>query len=668
VARGYLNRAELTRERFVSDPFVQQAGARMYKTGDLGRWLADGAIEFLGRNDDQVKIRGFRIELGEIEARLRECEGVKDAVVVAREEGRARGGEKRLVAYYTVEQRTEGGEVELSAEQLRAHVAKKVPEYMVPAAYVRMKKIPLTRNGKLDRRALPEPEGDAYVQRGYEEPLGEMEERVAGIWAEVLKVERVGRQDNFFELGGHSLLAVRVVSRVREMVGVEVGIREMFARPVLAEFAQAVREAARSVLPPIRRVEGRENLPLSFAQQRLWFLAQMGVSRAYHIPVGMRLRGTLDVGALGRALERIVERHEVLRTRFELVEGEPVKRIEREEGSRFHLREQDLRGCEDVQTELERLMGEEAEEGFDLEQGPLIRGRLVRLGEEEHALLITMHHIVSDGWSMGVLMEELSALYGAYVRGEQERLPELGVQYADYAVWQREWMEGEVLRQQAEYWKKELEGAPAVLELPKDHERAAEPDYAGEVVGLTLGEELTAGLEELSRRQGVTLYMTLLAGWAALLGRLSGQEEVVIGTATANRGRSEIEKLIGFFVNTLAMRVEVSGGVTVGELLERVKEKALGAQQNQEMPFEQVVEMMQPVSSLTHSALFQVMFAWQNTEQSRLELEGLEAEPLRLGTHVVAKFDLGLSLRLDGRRIAGGLEYATELFERETVE
>ena len=312
VARGYLNRPELTKERFMRDPFAGEAGARMYRTGDLGRWLADGTIEFLGRNDDQVKIRGFRIELGEIEARLGECEGVKEAVVVAREEdGR---GEKRLVAYYTVGQRTEGGDPELAAEQLRAQVAKKLPEYMVPAAYVRMEKLPLTRNGKLDRKALPEPEEGAYARREYEAPVGEVEKVVAGIWGEVLKVERVGRGDNFFELGGHSLLAVRVVSRVRELLGVEVGIREMFARSVLGEFAQAVGKAGRSVLPRVRRVERREHVPMSYAQQRLWFLAQMGVSRAYHIPVGMKLRGVLDGGALRRALERIVERHEALRT------------------------------------------------------------------------------------------------------------------------------------------------------------------------------------------------------------------------------------------------------------------------------------------------------------------------------------------------------------------
>ena len=342
LAHGYCNRPELTAERFVPNMFSGEPGARMYRTGDLCRWKEDGTVDFIGRNDFQVKVRGFRIELEEIEARLArlsrnwQCGGGG-----AGEMSLAISG---LVAYYTCGKRSDGQEEEVGAEQLRRHVGSRLPEYMVPAAYVRMEKIPLTRNGKLDRRALPEPEGDAYVQHGYEAPVGEVETVLAGIWAEVLKVERVGRQDNFFELGGHSLLAVRVVSRVRQVVGVEVGIREMFARPVLGEFAQAVKVAGRSVLPPVGRVERTERMPLSFAQQRLWFLAQMGVSRAYHIPVGMKLRGALDGGALRRALDRIVERHEALRTRFVQVEGEPVQRIEAAEGSRFHLLEHDLRG------------------------------------------------------------------------------------------------------------------------------------------------------------------------------------------------------------------------------------------------------------------------------------------------------------------------------------
>src|SRR3984885_5393579 len=422
-------------------------------------------------------------------------------------------------------------------------------------------------------------------------------------------------------------------------------------------------------LQQIASVSRSERIPLSYAQQRLWFLAQMeGVSEAYHIPFGLRLKGKLDQGALRQALDRIVMRHEALRTTFITVDGEAVQRIIPVEESRFHLIEHDLRGDEEVKGERERLVAEEARTSFDLESGPLIRGRVIREGEDEYVLLVTMHHIVSDGWSMGVLVNELSVLYGAFVRGEEDPLPALSVQYADYAVWQRKWIEGEILKQQADYWKTTLAGAPALLELPTDHVRPKEKDYAGGFSRLVLDAGLTAGLKELSQRHGTTLYMTLLAGWAALLARLSGQGDVVVGTPVANRGRSEVEGLIGFFVNTLALRVDLSGSPTVVELLERVKEQALAAQQHQDIPFEQVVEITKPVRSLSHSPLFQVMFAWQNTPQGKLELSGLTLAPLSEVSHTIAKFDLVLSLQEAGDRIVGGLEYAESLFEPATIE
>ena len=464
VARGYLNRAELTAERFVKDPFASEPEARMYKTGDLGRWLPDGNIEFLGRNDFQVKIRGFRIELGEIESRLRECAGVREAVVLAREDG---AGDKRLVAYYTTARAGESEQETWSAEALRNHLAGRLPEYMVPAAYVRLESLPLTPNGKLDRKALPAPEAEAYASRGYAPPQGEIETKLAAMWAEVLKLDRVGRHDNFFSLGGHSLLAVRVVSRLRQELGMEVAIRDLFAHPVLADLAKALGSAARIELPPITPAQRSGRLPLSFAQQRLWFLAQMeGVGEAYHISGGVRLKGDLDRAALRRALDRILIRHEALRTTFAFLDGEPVQRIAAIENSRFALLEHELREHRAAQAELDRLMGMEASAPFDLEHGPLIRGRLIRLADDEHALLLTMHHIVSDGWSMGVLINELSALYNAFLRGEDDPLPELDIQYADYAVWQRQWIEGEVLQQQAAYWKTALADVPALLELP----------------------------------------------------------------------------------------------------------------------------------------------------------------------------------------------------------
>ena len=660
VARGYLNRPELTAERFLPDPFV--AHGRMYKTGDLGRWRQDGNIEFLGRNDFQVKIRGFRIELGEIEARLSEYADVREAVVLAREDT---AGDKRLVAYYT----TTATDMEPGAEELRAHLSAKLPDYMVPAAFVKLERLPLTANGKLDRKALPAPEGDAYATRGYEPPQTETEAAVARIWAEVLKLERVGRHDNFFELGGHSLLAVRVMSRLRESLNVEVAIRDLFARPVLADFARDLESAAQTTLPLITRVERSQPIPLSFAQQRLWFLAQMeGASEAYLIPFGVRLKGELNQAALHKALDRIGERHEALRTTFKFVNEEPLQRIDAQQEHGFLLVEHDLREHDEAQQELARVMEEEARAPFDLETGPLIRGRLIRLAQDEHALLITMHHIVSDGWSMGVLLKELSTLYSAFVQGQSDPLPQLQVQYADYAMWQRKWMEGEVLKQQADYWKATLAGVPELLEIPADHPRPAQQDYAGDRLRVLLGEELTAGLKELSKRQGTTLYMTLLAGWAALLARLSGQQDVVIGTPAANRGRVEIEGLIGFFVNTLAVRVEVEGSPTVAELLGRVKAQTLAAQQHQDIPFEQVVEFTKPVRSLSHSPLFQVMFAWQNVPEGRLELPGTKLLPLGGPQRVMAKFDVTLSLQEAGNRIVGGIEYATSLFERSTIE
>ena len=432
VARGYAGRAGLTAERFVADPFSGDPGARLYRTGDVGRWSSEGTLEFMGRRDFQVKVRGHRIELGEIEARLGEHGGVREVVVMAREDV---AGDKRLVAYWV-------GEEGVEAEGLRSHLSERLPAYMVPAAYVRLKSLPLTPNGKVDRRALPVPEGDAYARRGYEAPVGEVESALAEIWEEVLGVERVGRWDHFFELGGHSLLAVQVISRVRQVLEVEVALGELFARPVLGDFARILAQATRAELPPIEPVAREGRLALSFAQQRLWFLEQLGdLGSTYHIPKWLRLKGALDRDALHRALERIVTRHEALRTTFQVVDGAPEQRIVGADIG-FQLMEHDLGDSRDAGVKLRRLISEETGTPFDLEGGPLIRGRLICLAEADHVLLLTMHHIVSDGWSMGVLTHELSVLYGAFSRGEADPLPPLEVQYADYAAWQRKWVEG----------------------------------------------------------------------------------------------------------------------------------------------------------------------------------------------------------------------------------
>ncbi|HEV3049518.1 MAG TPA: condensation domain-containing protein, partial [Longimicrobium sp.] len=470
VARGYLDRPALTAERFVPDPFSGEPGARMYRTGDRLRWQGERKLEFVGRVDEQVKIRGFRIEPGEIEAVLSAHAAVREAQVVAREDA---PGDRRLVAYYLADE-------PVAVDALTSHLADRLPGYMVPAAYVWMEAWPLTPHGKVDRKALPAPAGDAYAAREYEAPVGQTEQAVAAIWADVLGTERVGRRDRFFELGGHSLLAVRVASRVRQALGVQALQGDLFERPVLADFARGLQTAARAEATPIARVERSGPLPLSFAQQRLWFLEQLGgTGAAYHIPLHLRLRGALDHGALVRALDRIVARHEALRTTLCAVDGEPVQHIAPVGESAFRLVEHDLRASSDAEDELRRLMQEEASAPFDLERGPLFRGRLVRMAADDHVLLLTMHHIVSDGWSMGVLHRELGALYAAFARGEGDPLPPLPVQYADYAVWQREQLRGEVLDRQIGYWKERLAGAPALLELPTDRPRPPVQSHRG---------------------------------------------------------------------------------------------------------------------------------------------------------------------------------------------
>ncbi|HST57606.1 MAG TPA: amino acid adenylation domain-containing protein, partial [Longimicrobium sp.] len=499
VARGYQGRAAMTAERFVPDPFYARGGARLYRTGDRARWRADGAIEYLGRLDFQVKIRGFRIELGEIESVLRAHESVADCVVVAR----ADAGEQRLVAYVV-------GDVE--TEALRAHVRRSLPEYMLPSAFVLLDALPLTANGKLDRKGLPAPDFASAADR-YVAPRTPAEEVLAGIWAEVLRLERAGVEESFFDLGGHSLLATRVVSRVRELFGVELPLRALFEGPTVAELAGRVEEMGRAelpVLPPVVPTDRTGPLPLSFAQERLWILHQMEPEGAgYNMPWSGRLRGHLDACALERALGELVRRHEALRTTFSPVEQGAVQVIH--PAATVGLPVLDLTGLapEIREAEARRLAREDAERPFDLERGPLLRATLLRLAGEEHVLLLTMHHIVSDGWSMGVLFRELFTLYQSLSQPSgAERpasaLPPLPVQYADFAVWQRGWLRGEVLRRRLDWWRERLGGAPPALELPTDRPRPAVASSRGASHGFRLPAETTRGLRSLARREGAT--------------------------------------------------------------------------------------------------------------------------------------------------------------------
>jgi amino acid adenylation domain-containing protein len=658
VARGYLGRPAMTAERFLPDPFSRIPGARMYATGDRVRWTAEGEIDFIGRTDFQVKVRGFRIELGEIEAALRTHPAVADAVCVAR----ADEGGARLIAYVVAP--AAGAEL---PEALRAHLKARLPDYMVPAATVVLDAFPLTPNGKLDRKALPAPEYAADADR-YVAPRTPVEEVLAEIWAEVLRLERVGVQESFFDLGGHSLLATRVVSRIREVFGVEVPLRALFAGPTVSELAGRVEEMRRAgegaSLPPLTPVPREAPLPLSFAQERLWFLHQMEPEGAgYHMSQSRRLRGHLDVSALERALGAMTERHESLRTTFRPVEQGAMQVVH--PAVRAHLPVLDLTGFapQAREQEVRRLAREDAERPFDLERGPLLRATLVRLADEEHVLLLCMHHIISDGWSMGVLFRELFTLYES-----ASPLPPLAVQYADFAVWQRGWLQGEVLRRQLAWWRERLGGAPPTLELPTDRPRPAVASSRGASHGFRLPADVTRGLRSLARREGATLYMVAHAALDLLLSRWSGQEDLVVGSPIAGRTQVGTEGLIGFFVNTLALRIDLSGDPTFQELVRRVRETALGAYAHQELPFERLVEEVAPERGLSHTPLFQVMFALQNVDYGAgAVIAGLRLEPFR-GEVRTVRFDLELDLHEVGEELVGSLRFRTDLFDAATIE
>ncbi|EET05412.1 amino acid adenylation domain protein [Burkholderia pseudomallei 1710a] len=667
VARGYLNRPELTRERFIDDPFV--TGGRLYRTGDLARWRTDGSLEYLGRNDFQVKIRGFRIELGEIEAQLAKVTGVREVVVLARDSAAdtdqnadlnasatANSSEKRLVAYYT-------GDADVAA--LRAQAAQHLPSYMVPSAYVRLDAWPLTPNGKLDRRALPAPADDAYARAEYEAPQGAKEEALAAIWRELLHVERVSRHDNFFELGGHSLLAVQLVSRLRQALSVEVALGTVFDAPVLSALAERLEAENTAVLPPIPLAPRDGRIALSLAQQRLWFLTQLeGVSEAYHMSGAVRLDGPLNREVLQRALNRIVMRHEALRTCFAREEGEPIQVIQPH--ADLTVSYHDLREAEQSEQRAKDLSQAHASAPFDLSRDLPVRVLLLQLEDEAHVVQVVMHHIASDGWSVGVFLQELSALYGSFIAEQGDPLAPLPLQYADYAAWQRRWLASGQLEKQGAFWQTNLSGAPTLLELPTDRPRPPKQSHAGASVEVKLGAALSERVKRLSQRHGVTPYMTLLSSWAAVLSRLSGQEEVVIGSPVAGRNRTEVEALIGFFVNTLALRLDLSSEPTVGELLKRTKAQVLSAQAHQDLPFDQVVERVKPPRSTAHPPLFQVMFVWQNMPAGELTIPGLTIRAVETPLQT-AQFELTLSLQEAGDDIVGHLNYASALFDESTV-
>ncbi len=660
VARGYLGRPDLTAERFVPDSFSQRPGARLYRTGDMARWRPDGTLAFAGRRDHQVKLRGHRIELGEIEAALAACPGVREAVAVAQGEG----SERRLVAYVA------GGGAPVAAVAVRAALAGRLPAVMLPEVVV-LDALPRTPNGKVDRRALPAPERPGSGV-GLRSPRTPTEEILAGIWEAVLGRPGVGVDENFFAVGGHSLLAAQVVARVREHFGVELPVARVFEAPTVEAQAREIAVASAPDAPPLRplarRPGGGERWPLSFAQEGLWFLAQLDpASTSYNLSHAVEAVGDLDLRSLRRALAALVERHEVLRTTFGVEEGRGFQQPGPPWAPDLPL--VDLQGLapDRRDREVQRLTAAEAQRPFDLTRGPLLRTAVLRLGAAEHVVLLAIHHIVADGWSMGLLVRDLAELYQGLREARAPRLPALPVQYADYAAWQRSWLSGTALERRLAFWREELAGAPVVLELPADHPRPASGSHRGGRRPVHLGEPLRRGLRQLAQGSGATLFMALAAGFAALLARHANRDDLLLGAVTAQRDRFGTDEVIGLFANTLVLRADLSGQPSFRELLRRVRRTALAALSHGDVPFEKLVEELRPERDLAHSPLVQVVTVLQNLPVGAAQLPGLDLRPLDAGV-ATAKFDLTLGLVEAGGEVAGALEHSRDLFEPATVE
>jgi amino acid adenylation domain-containing protein len=663
LARGYVNRPDLTANSFVPDPFGPP-GSRMYRSGDLARHWANGAIEYLGRIDDQVKIRGFRIELGEIETRLQALPGLRDAFVVARDDI---AQDRRLVAYLIAAPGHATDEAPLRQALLDA-----LPDYMVPAHFVWVDALPVTLNGKIDRRALPRPDL-TRSDEGFAPPQGQTERALAEIWQRLLAVDRVGREDTFFALGGHSLLATQAISKIRERFGVDIALRAiLFDQPSVAQLAPvvdgAIASASGSSMTAIRKVPRLAEMDLSFSQKRLWFLDQLEPGNPfYNIPAPTRLSGELDIEALGRALNLIVARHEQLRVVFLTRDDKPVQVVQDNFTLEIPLVDLTTFEPEAAEFEARRLAEIDAQTPFQLDLAPPLRATLVRLGPTEHVILFNMHHIISDGWSMGVLVTEFVAIYRALVEGRENPLPPLQVQYIDFAYWQRDWLQGDTLQRQLDYWKGALADAPPVLSLPTDRPRPPSQSYRGATHQITLPLRLVSELYALGARHQATLFMTLLSAFNVLLSRYSRQEDLCVGTYIANRNRAEIEGLIGFFVNMLVLRSTVSGDASFEDLLLQTRDMALDAYAHQDLPFEYLVDELKPDRHLSHSPLFQVVFVLQNTPMDDLDASGLQTALVQV-ENGVSKFDLTLRMTEKSGQIDAVFEYATDLFDADTIE
>ncbi|MCX5609335.1 amino acid adenylation domain-containing protein [Streptomyces sp. NBC_00047] len=653
LARGYHGRPGLTSERFVADPFGAP-GSRMYRTGDVARWKGDGTLEYLGRADDQVKVRGFRVELGEIESALARRPDVAQAVVITHN--------TNLLAYAVP-----SGRAPLSAQTLRAHLAQRLPEYMVPSAVVVLDALPLTPNGKVDRRALPAPGPAQGPDGGYAAPRNAVEETIAGVWAEVLDLDQVGVHDDFFALGGNSILSVRAAARLREALGIKLSLRVLFDTPTVAALAASVDSAEQGAEIAIPRVSREGLLPMSYGQRRLWFLENFDPGSAeYHTAFGLRLTGRIDGEALRAAVTDLTDRHEALRTTFGVVGGQGVQVVHASLAPQWNTA--DLSGTGDGLREdrLRELVRAEHARPYDLRNGPLVRVLLARLSAEEHVLVLGIHHIVTDGWSTGVVSRELGELYAARVRGERGGLAEPPVQYADFAAWQRGRIEDSgVVGRQADWWRERLAGITP-LELPTDRPRPVVRSTAGAEFLFEMAPATVAKARALAGERSATLFMVLTAAVKAVFARHCGQEDIAVGTATSGRGHRDLEQLVGFLVNTVVLRSRVDPALSFGTLLDRVKETVLDAFAHEDLPFERLVEVVQPERDAGRTPLIQTMVVLQNAPRGDVRMPGLQVAPHPV-EHNAAPFDLTLEFTEDGPGVAGRIIYSTALFDEATV-
>jgi amino acid adenylation domain-containing protein len=662
LARGYVGRPEFTAERFIPDLLGGKEGARLYRTGDVCRYLPSGMIEFLGRVDDQVKARGYRIELREIQAVLNEHRLVKESVVVMKDDEK---GGKRLLGYVV-------GEEGATDAEIKRNLRERLPEYMIPEAILLLEEIPLTANGKVDRKKLPDvKDGGGRPEQEYMMTRTPIEEILLGVFEEVLKVERVRREDNFFDLGGHSLLAMQVVSRVRKVFGVEIGVVSIFEEATVEGLAQRIEEAmeaeAKREAPPLVKAPRNERRMLSFAQQRLWFWDQLTQNQpAYTVSVAVRLEGGLDLKVLEKVVNEIVRRHEVLRTRIDIEERAPIQVIEEWKPRKLEVK--DLRNFDlEVKGEaVGRIIREEAGAGLDLRRGPLLRVKVLKLDVEQHVLLFTMHRIIGDTWSVQKLTREVVEIYEAMSNGLGSPLPELEIQYADYAYWQRQYLTGDMLEKRLAYWKKRLAGKLPRLDLPVDHARPSGYSHRVKTKSFSLPVELGQSLRRLGRREGVTLSMVLLAAFKTLLYRYTAQEDIIVGTEIADKLRREVIPLIGPFVNMLPMRTNLGGNPKFRELLRRVKEVVLEGYVYQNLPFEKLIEDIKLESAVKDLSLFKVAFGAQSAQRVDLNTTSIKIEPLA-AEHGLVNFDLGLWVIEGGNGIQVRWVYHDDLFEEGTI-